>query len=93
MPHLYRDKRDEIDALIGPIEGLIAKAEEAIPMRDGGLWNTQGSTLAGLHEAKNALEDLREEIDTFEEPEPETEEAEEDELGDEYLYSEGDDEE
>lgn len=68
MPHEQHAYREQINALIGPIEELIARAEETLPM------NVRMYVLGGLEQAKETLEDRVNEIDEYEEPEVEADE-------------------
>ncbi|QIV65875.1 hypothetical protein Cp1R7AA1_083 [Mesorhizobium phage Cp1R7A-A1] len=75
MPHELNAYRDAIDALIGPIEEIIAKVE-ALPA-EARKAAFAAYTLGGLEQAKDTLGDTVASIDEFEEPEVETETEEE----------------
>ena len=65
--HPLAEQRDAIDALIGPIEEIMAKVES---MPDN---YVRAYVLGGLEQAKDTLESARNEIDEFE-PEEESDE-------------------
>jgi hypothetical protein len=88
LPHALNKYRDDIDGMIGPIEGLIAQFNE---LPKGVLKSYVGTyVLGGLEQAIETLESARCEIDEYEEPEtdpvdPEeedTDEADDDEEDD-----------
>ena len=90
MPHALEKYRDEIDALIGPIEELIAKIRDMPPAVV--LSSVGNFTLGGLEQAKDTLEDAVISIDEFEEEEVE-EEVEPDEEQESEEESEEDENE
>lgn len=75
MPHKLEHLREEIDALIGPLESILAE----IPVNGATFWARNSLTVA-----KDEIEGLRDDIDNFEEdppdPEPEDDEPEPDDI-------------
>lgn len=72
MPHALHDYRDAIDALVGPIEELISKANATLPV--GGPSDQaylRAFVVGGLEQALEMLTDAVSDIDGFEEEEPE----------------------
>jgi len=70
MPHKLEHLREEIDALIGPLESILAE----IPVNAATFWPRNSLTIA-----KEEIEGLRDEIDNYEEPPPDPEPEDEDE--------------
>lgn len=62
MPHHFEGYRDIIDSLIGPIEEIMSKCDK-LPIE------VRLYVLGGLEQAKDTLEDTRNDIDEYEEPE------------------------
>jgi len=81
MPHQLATYRDDIDALIGPLEEIMAKLENLPkPARESYIG---GYTAGGIQQAIDTLQDGVNEIDEFVEPEPEPEEPETEDADDE----------
>ena len=76
MPHPLEEYRDRIDALIGPVEQIVADLSELCLDNaiDGA---THTYTLGGLEQALETLTDCVNAIDEYEEPAPEPEEPDE----------------
>lgn len=72
MPHALAAHRDAIDALIGPIEELIAKVNETLPTKGSEAY-VAAFTLGGFEQAMTTLQETVSAIDEYEEPEVEAE--------------------